>query len=90
MATASIVSGALSVIFSLGGVLGMVFAANPTSWIIAPVTAIIGIITGIVAKRNPDEKKRADMGLALSVIGIILSIITCGVILYMFNIWWEV
>lgn len=67
MGIASLVLGIIAVIVGL-------FSAGALGWLGA-ILAIIGIILGALAKKNPEKKGIATAGLVLSIIGLILSLL---------------
>lgn len=67
MGVASLVLGILALLIGL-------FSAGAFGWLGA-IMAIVGIILGAVAKKNPESKGIATAGLVLSIIGLILCLI---------------
>ena len=66
MAVASLVLGILAIVFSFAGV--------GVQWI-GGIIGIVGIILGVVAKKDPEKKGMATAGLVCSIIGTVLCIL---------------
>lgn len=67
MAVASLVLGIISVVLG-------VFTGGALGWVGA-IIAILGIILGALAKKDPAKKGMATAGLVLSIIGLVLCLL---------------
>lgn len=89
MAILSVVLGAVSTVFSLIVTLGMSFAGNPIGGEVtmygAPIAGVIGLVVALISRK--DNNSYAKLGLLLSVLGVILSVVMFLVVLNVYSTW---
>ena len=74
MATASLVLGIISIVFSL---MSCIPAINYCTCIVGPIVAVVGIVLGIVSMSSagPMHKPKATWGLILGIASIVITIV---------------
>ena len=67
MAVASLVLGIVSIV-------GGVFFSGILGWA-SSIIAVVGIVLGVLGRKNPEKKSLATAGMVCSIVGLVLSLL---------------